>query len=59
MSPEIQVAQDVSSAGRSYVNARGIILMSVYLMVVFSVLLYSLVAIWPRVLPLAITSFKP
>jgi len=52
-------AQNESSAGRSFVNARGIVLMSAYLVVVFSVLLYSLVAIWPRILPLAITSVKP
>jgi hypothetical protein len=59
MCQEIQVVQDESSAGRSFVNARGIILTSAYLVVVFSVLLYSLVAIWPRILPLAITSIKP
>jgi hypothetical protein len=60
MSSETQaVAQDDSSAGRSFVNARGIVGVSVYLVVVFSVLLYCLLAIWPRVLPLSITSAKP
>jgi len=59
MDPENQVVQEGSSAGRSFVNRRGIILMLIYLVVVFSVLLYSLVSIWPRVFPLAITSVKP
>jgi large repetitive protein len=60
MSSETQAAaQDESSAGSSFVTARGIISMSAYLVVIFSILLYSLIAIWPRVLPLAITSFKP
>ena len=52
-------AQNESSAGKSFVNARGIVFMSAYFVVVFSGLLYSLVAIWPRILPLAITSVKP
>src|ERR1700676_3189637 len=51
--------QDESSSGGASVNEYGIILMSTYLVTIFSVLLYSLVAIWPRVLPLAITSIKP
>lgn len=59
VSPEIQVVQGDSSAGRSFVSRRGIILVAAYLVVVFSVLLYALVAIWPRSLPLAITSIKP
>jgi hypothetical protein len=60
MSSDTQVVtQNESSAGGSFVNGRGIVLMSAYLVVVFSVLLYSLVAIWPRILPLAITSVKP
>jgi large repetitive protein len=60
MSSETRSAvQEESSAGSSFVNSRGIILMSAYLALLFSALLYFLVAIWPRILPLAITSFKP
>jgi len=59
MNPENQATQDQSSAGRSFVDARGIILLSAYLVAVFSILLYCLLAIWPRILPLAIISIKP
>lgn len=58
MNPDPATAEDFS-AGRSFVRGRGIVLMSAYLILLISVLFYSLVALWPKILPLSITSVKP
>jgi len=58
-SDEPAVPAGESSVGGSYVSARGIVVMSGYLVVLCASLSYCLVALWPRSTPLAITSVKP
>jgi hypothetical protein len=58
-SDEPAVPAGESSVGGSYVSARGIVVMSAYLVVLCASLSYCLVALWPRSAPLAITSVKP
>ena len=48
-----------SSAGGAYVGRLGILLMSAYLMFLGACLLYSLVALWPVSVTVAITSVAP
>jgi IPT/TIG domain len=58
-SDEPAVPAGESSVGGSYVSARGIVVMSAYLVLLCASLSYCLVALWPRSAPLAITSIKP
>jgi IPT/TIG domain len=48
-----------TSAGESYVGIRGILGMSIYLMVLCALLFYTLIALWPSSRPLTITSVEP
>lgn len=53
------IPQGESSVGNSFVSARGIVLMSCYLVLLCTTLSYCLTALWPLSPPFAITSVKP
>jgi hypothetical protein len=59
MGPDGGGAQIESSVGSSFVQKRGVILMTAYLVLTFCSLFYSLAALWPRLLPLSVTSVQP
>ena len=50
---------DGASAGESYVSLRGILGMSLYLIIVCVLLFYILIVLWPSAQPLSITSVEP